>query len=225
MSQRITLLMVLFAAFAMIGCNKYIKSGIGGSTDVMLNRNSDEYTIKRLKTIEMDGKALFGIPGVGSNNKNQNKGGLIFKFNGIEIGKTPRFLPILTALGLGYGFTTLTQSVIKRNEANMYEYDQWGFPILKKSLLFNSRGANVGQLRTPFAMLIGVPVAGMVNNLLWEGSAASGLTNQMYYKLVDENPEVDIFTNPKYKIDYKHGLFNQKATIRADVMGATIKLK
>ena len=43
--------------------------------------------------------------------------------------------------------------------------------------------------------------------------------------LADENPDVDIFTNPKYKIDYKLGVFNQKATIRADVMGATLKLK
>jgi hypothetical protein len=74
-------------------------------------------------------------------------------------------------------------------------------------------------------MLIGVPVGGMINNLVWSGSATSGLTNQMYYRLVDENPDVDIFTNPKYKIDYKLGVFNQKATIRADVMGATLKLK
>ena len=81
------------------------------------------------------------------------------------------------------------------------------------------------KIRTPVALLLGVPVGGMVNNIVWSGSATSGLTNQMYYRLVDENPEVDIFTNPKYKIDYKRGVFGQKATIKADVMGATLKLK
>ena len=72
---------------------------------------------------------------------------------------------------------------------------------------------------------MGIPLAGMTNNFIWNGAALSGLTNQLYYKLADENPDVDVFINPKYKVDYKLGLFSQKATVNANVMGATLKLK
>ena len=188
-------------------CNQYIKSGMGGSTDVMLNRNSDEYTIKRLKPIELQGSSLFGIPGFGTNNKNKNKTGMIFKLNGFTLGSTPRILPILSFLSMTAVSAIFIQSVGGTvTDRQSQRFDQF-------------------KIRTPVALLLGVPGGGMVNNIVWSGSATSGLTNQMYYRLVDENPEVDIFTNPKYKIDYKLGVFGQKATIKADVMGATLKLK
>ena len=96
MNSKLILVFLAVASVFLTGCNKYIKSGIGGSTDVTLTRNSSEYDIKRLKSVELDGTALFGIPGFGTNNKNKNKGGLIFKFNGVAIGSTPRIVPILT---------------------------------------------------------------------------------------------------------------------------------
>jgi hypothetical protein len=34
---------------------------------------------------------------------------------------------------------------------------------------------------------------------------------------------VDVFLNPKYTIDYKMGLWKQSATVKAKIMGATIK--
>ncbi len=213
-STLISGLLLLSVSF-LTGCNKYIKSGIGGSTDVTLTRNSAEYDIKRLKPVELDGSALFGIPGFGTNNKNKNKGGLIFKFNGVAIGSTPRIAPILTMLGFTYGYGLIAQELITVNRTTTYT--DWS------GNTFRVKGR--GPLQLPFAMAIGLPLAGMTNNLVWQGSAASGLTNQMYYQLVDQNPDVDIFTNPKYKIDYKHRLFTQKATINANVMGATLKLK
>jgi hypothetical protein len=223
MQKLIFSIFLVLCALSFTSCNRYIKSGMGGSTDVTLNRNSDEYTIKRLKPIEMDGKALFGIPGLGENNRNRNKGGLIFKFNGIELGRTPRFLPILTMAGFSFAYTSLTQSLIKKDYDKMINSNG----TIKKTLFFNNDvySENFGRLKFPFAALLGVPIAGATNNLLWSGNAASGLTNQMYYRLVDENPDVDIFTNPKYTIDYKQGIFKQSATIKANVMGATLKLK
>jgi hypothetical protein len=188
-------------------CNQYIKSGIAGSTDVTLTRNSDEYTIKRLKPIELEGSSLFGIPGFGTNNRNKNKTGMVFKLNGFTIGSVPRILPILSFISTSVASGILVQSI--GGTVDNYQSNRFG----------------QYKINFPIAMLIGVPVGGMINNLVWSGSATSGLTNQMYYRLVDENPDVDIFTNPKYKIDYKLGVFNQKATIRADVMGATLKLK
>ena len=199
---------LLCLAIALLtSCNQYIKSGIAGSTDVSLTRNSDEYTIKRLKPIELEGSSLFGIPGFGTNNKNKNKTGMVFKLNGFTIGSVPRILPILSFLSTSVASGLLVQSI--GGTVNDYQSNRFG----------------QYKINFPIAMLIGVPVGGMINNLVWSGSATSGLTNQMYYRLVDENPDVDIFTNPKYKIDYKLGVFNQKATIRADVMGATLKLK
>jgi hypothetical protein len=188
-------------------CNQYIKSGIAGSTDVTLTRNSDEYTIKRLKPIELEGSSLFGIPGFGTNNRNKNKTGMVFKLNGFTIGSVPRILPIQSFISTSVASGILVQSI--GGTVDNYQSNRFG----------------QYKINFPIAMLIGVPVGGMINNLVWSGSATSGLTNQMYYRLVDENPDVDIFTNPKYKIDYKLGVFNQKATIRADVMGATLKLK
>jgi hypothetical protein len=202
---------LLCLAIALLtSCNQYIKSGIAGSTDVSLTRNSDEYTIKRLKPIELEGSSLFGIPGFGTNNKNKNKTGMVFKLNGFTIGSVPRILPILSFLSTSVASGLIIQSIAGQKEVQ--GPNQW-YTEYKN------------RMPTSVGILLGIPVGGMINNLVWSGSATSGLTNQMYYRLVDENPDVDIFTNPKYKIDYKLGVFNQKATIRADVMGATLKLK
>jgi hypothetical protein len=188
-------------------CSQYIKSGMGGSTDVVLHRNSDEYTIKRLKTIELQGNSLFGIPGFATNNRNKNKTGMVFKLNGFTLGSTPRILPILSFLSLSVSSGLIIQSLAGTvNDPQSDRYLDY-------------------KISLPVGIMLGIPVGGMINNFAWSGSATSGLTNQVYYKLVDENPDVDIFTNPKYKIDYKLGVFGQKASIRADVMGATIKLK
>jgi len=206
--MKLTQIALLCLAIVLLpSCSQYIKSGIAGSTDVTLNRNSDEYTIKRLKPVELEGSSLFGIPGFGTNNKNKNKTGMIFKLNGFTIGSVPRILPILSLVSMSVASTRLIQEI--------------------GGTVDNFRSDRYGEYKINFlgAMLLGVPLGGVVNNLAWSGSATSGLTNQMYYRLVDENPDVDIFTNPKYKVDYKLGVFGQKATIRADVMGATLKLK
>ena len=116
-------------------------------------------------------------------------------------------MPILTFLGMSAASGILIQEL--GGIVNNYQSSRYG----------------QYKINTPVAMLLGVPMGGIINNFAWRGSATSGLTNQMYYRLVDENPEVDIFTNPKYTIDYKQGIFKQSATIKANVMGATLKLK
>jgi hypothetical protein len=195
-------------------CSKYLQSGNGGFSDVSLNRNSDEYTMKRLKQIEMDGNAIFGIPGIGAqNNKNKNKTGLMFRFNGIEIGRTPRLMPIITMLGFTYGYGQLAQKVFGRGKETI----NTGFS--------NYTVEGDYRLRKGLQYIVAIPFAGASNNLLWDGVAASGLTNQVYYKLVDENPDVDVFINPKYKVDYRPGIFTQKAHVILNASGATIKMK
>lgn len=211
MKQVLAIACTLFVLLSNSSCSKFLKSGNGGFSDVSLNRNSDEYTLKRIKQIEMDGNAICGIPGIGAqNNKNKNKYGMVFRFNGIEIGATPRVLPIFTMVGLTWGYGQLAQSVFGRKKEEVYP------------------GVSVPgdyRLRGGLQYVIGLPFAGATNNLLWYGVAASGLTNQMYYQLVDENPDVDVFINPKYKIDYSLKLFTQKAKVYMNATGATLKIK
>jgi hypothetical protein len=217
-------LALAFIVFSTSSCSKYLQSGNGGFSDVSLNRTSDEYSIKRLKQIDMDGNAICGIPGLGAqNNKNKNKSGMMFRFNGIEIGRTPRIMPIITMLGFTVAYTALTQTVIKNNNVKIY-----GYETNKKNTFFvndDYYSDKLGSLRTGWAVLLGLPFAGATNNLLWNGVAASGLTNQVYYRLVDENPDVDVFVNPKYKVDYHPGIFTQKAHVILNATGATLKMK
>ena len=209
MKKNTIYLALAFIVISTSSCSKYLQSGNGGFSDVSLNRTSDEYSIKRLKQIELDGNAICGIPGLfgGQNNKNKNKSGMMFRFNGIEIGRTPRILPIITMVGFTLGYGAIAQSTFGIND--------------------NSNSSNFGEykLRGGLQYIIALPFAGVSNNLLWNGVAASGLTNQMYYQLIEENPDVDVFVNPKYKIDYKLGIFSQKAKVTANVTGATLKMK
>ena len=72
MTKRLQLLCsILLLCMIMTSCSRFIHSGNGGFSDVSLNRNSDEYTLKRLDPIELSGSSLFGIPGFGTNNKNK----------------------------------------------------------------------------------------------------------------------------------------------------------
>jgi len=207
-------ILLAFITFCTSSCSKYTQSGNGGFSDVSLNRNSDEYTIKRLKQIELDGNAICGIPGLGAqNNKNKNKSGLMFRFNGIEIGRTPRILPIITMLGFTYGYGYLAQTAFGRKKETI----NTGFGSYTVTGDF--------KLRKGLQYIVGLPFAGVTNNLLWDGVAASGLTNQVYYQLVNENQDIDVFINPKYKVDYHPGIFTQKAHVILNATGATLKMK
>jgi len=198
------LLITLFVTVT--SCSKYLQTGNGGFSDVSLNRNSDEYTIKRLNPIELNGNAICGIPGLGGkndNNKNKNKTGIMFRFNGVQIGRVSRIIPILTMIGFTFGYAELAQKAVGYKKSYPFDY----------------------KLNNGIQYLVALPFAGVSNNLLWNGVAASGLTNQINYQLIEDNPGIDVFVNPKYKIDYKLGIFTQKATVKADVTGATLKMK
>ncbi len=163
-----------------------------------LQRNSSEYEIKRLNEIEVSGKSFWGIPS-NSYNANKNKKGMIVRFNGLELGRTPKILPILTMVGYSFGVGGLLQETFGFKDNGNY------------------------KIGTVPSILLGLPIAGALNNVTWSGSAFSGATNELNYRLVTDNPNVDVFLNPKYTIDYKMGFWGQSANVKAKVMGATIK--
>ena len=179
-------------------CSNQLYTGNGALSDVSLQRNSSEYEIKRLNEIEVSGKSFWGIPS-NSYNANKNKKGMIVRFNGLELGRTPKILPILTMVGYSFGVGGLLQETFGFKDNGDY------------------------KIGTVPSILLGLPIAGALNNITWSGSAFSGATNELNYRLVTDNPNVDVFLNPKYSIDYKMGFWGQSATVKAKVMGATIK--
>ena len=189
---------VLAAITLLTSCSRQMYTGNGALSDVSLQRNSSEYEIKRLNEIEVSGKSFWGIPS-NSYNANKNKKGMIVRFNGLELGRTPKILPILTMVGYSFGVGG----------------------ILQETFGFKDNGDY--KLGTVPSLLLALPIAGAINNFSWSGSAFSGATNELNYRLVTDNPNVDVFLNPKYTIEYKMGFWRQSTNVKAKVMGATIK--
>lgn len=189
---------VLAAITLLTSCSRQMYTGNGALSDVSLQRNSSEYEIKRLNEIEVSGKSFWGIPS-NSYNANKNKKGMVVRFNGLELGRTPKILPILTMVGYSFGVGG----------------------ILQETFGFKDNGDY--KLGTVPSLLLALPIAGAINNFSWSGSAFSGATNELNYRLVTDNPNVDVFLNPKYTIEYKMGFWRQSTNVKAKVMGATIK--
>jgi len=189
---------VLAAITLLTSCSRQMYTGNGALSDVSLQRNSSEYEIKRLNEIEVSGKSFWGIPS-NSYNANKNKKGMVVRFNGLELGRTAKILPILTMVGYSFGVGG----------------------ILQETFGFKDNGDY--KLGTVPSLLLALPIAGAINNFSWSGSAFSGATNELNYRLVTDNPNVDVFLNPKYTIEYKMGFWKQSTNVKAKVMGATIK--
>ena len=153
---------------------------------------NNEYKISNIPEIEIQGKAFCGIPSNSKNNKNKN--GFLITFNGVPIGNTPSILPVLTLIG--YSFVNMI--------------------AINSIVVQNSRLNYIG------AYGIGLPIAGILNNLTCNNSALIDASSTLAYKLVKENPDVDVFFYPKYNINKKNGLFVQEATLIVRVSAATL---
>jgi len=204
------LLMILISVST--SCSKKLYSGNGAFSDISLTRNSSEYEVKRLNEIEVSGNSFWGIPS-NSYRSNKNKHGIIVRFNGIQLGKTPQIFPILTMAAYTFGVGDLIKSSFG------YKTEKY---VVGNTTIYTYKGnkPNVGLLPS---LVLALPISGALNNLTWKGSAFSGATNELNYRLVTDNPNVDVFLNPKYTIDYHFGFWRQTANIKAKVMGATIK--
>ena len=201
------LLLALICSFLMSSCAKSLLTSNGAKDNKPLIFNN-EYKTSNLAEISGEGKAFCGIPSFSKNNKNNNKNGFMFTFNGGTLGTTPRILPIISLIG--YSF--ISQTVVQRIGGTGDDgYSRLGF--------------------VP-SYIIGLPIAGMLNNLTWNNSALSGASATLNYRLVSENPKVDLFYYPKYEINKKNVfsdegiklkyLFVQDATLKARVSGATL---
>lgn len=224
---RLTILVFISISFLFGSCSKthIISTGARDSRPLIFN---NEYELTELKEIEVEGKSIFGIPSFAKNNKNKHTSGFLFYFNGVQLGHTPRIMPILTLVGLsaiGGCFIASVQDSRGQYSANDFT-----------STWFDQEY----QTFIPGAILT-LPITGAINNILWKNSASSGISRTLKYRLVNENPEIDIFYFPKYEVSKKNifsssdvtggksevklrYLWTQDVNVKARVKGAKIKL-
>ena len=209
MKYSVNALLLLAMVFLFASCAKKLLVTNGASSNSPL-LFSGEYKTENLKPIEVEGHAFWGIPSFKKNNRNNHKSGFLFYFNGVEVGRLPRIVPILTMLGYAYGSQQLIQTIGGRNNDGFGEY----------------------RLKFVPSLLLGLPLAGTLNNLMWNNAALSGASASMRYKLIEENPNVDVFFYPKYDLEKKNifsdgkvnlrYLWFQDANLKARVSGATL---
>jgi hypothetical protein len=125
-------------------------------------------------------------------------------------------LPTLTLVGYSFASQLVVQGAFGKKKT----VDNVSFEIEEYKLGF-----------VP-SYVIGLPIAGMFNNLTWNNSALSGASATLNYRLASEHPNVDLFYYPKYDVSKKNVfgeegiklkyLFVQDATLKARVSGATL---
>ena len=218
------LLLQSFLALAVMlqltSCKTQMVISNGAFSDISLVRDSKDYSIKRLGEINTESKAFFGIPVDKSLNKKQ---GIIFRFNGVNITGTKGFLPVLSMIGL-----SLTTGYFI-NEIVGYKKE----PAVRNGITYNFTETSnkfklgLGTSGYIVPMIIGsilaIPVSGAINNQIWSGSSYSRAAYNANSKLLQDNPNIDVFLNPKYEIERKGGLWTQHTSFKVKVMGAILK--
>ena len=204
---------LLFSLVSLMGCSstKYLSSGAKDNKPLLFE---DEYELSKLNEINLEGSAFWGIPLTSELTKEaKNKSGHLFTFNGVNISKSTKLLPILSMLGYtaatGYGLRLLFGT--KEVESGGY-YDPYTNVFIPYYEL---------KPRLPLipALLIGVPIAGTLNNLIFSNSALGAAGAALNYKLIIDNPEIDLFYYPKYTINNDVKIWTQKATLKSYAKG------
>ncbi len=205
---------ILLSLFAIVlsSCRSQVGVSNGAYSDISLNRDSKEYTITRLKEINSESNAIFGIPTDKSMNKKQ---GLIVRFNGINLTASKRFWPIVSMVGL----TFVTGKMISAAGGYKEETIKTGSGSYAFEYTMESDKPKIGM---GLASIIALPISGFINNQLWDGSL-SRASWEANSKLLQDNDGIDVFLNPKYDIDVKRGIWTQNAKLKLRAMGAKIK--
>jgi hypothetical protein len=223
--MKVKLTLILVASLLLSSCSRtYLVSNGASDNRPLLFEN--EYNLSEVKEIEVKGRAFFGVPSFSKNNRNNHTSGMLFYFNGIQLGKTPRILPLASLISM----SLLSGSILNAIFPGDYKYNS-----RKKEYEYKG---GVGVI--PGAIL-SLPITGMINNLAWSNSAYSGASRTLKYNLIKENPDIDLFFYPKYDIQRKHVysgsditggepklelkyLWVQDATIKGRCKGAKLKL-
>ncbi len=197
MRKIISITLLISVLFSFTGCSSYLQTANGAYSDISLTRDPDGYTVKRLAEVKETGKAFWGIP---KNNKNK-KQGMIFRFNGINLDQANGFWPTLSLIGMStFGSLTIAGII----NPGWFYYEEYATLLLSTAIT--------------------LPITGAINNAIWSNSAYQTAAFNLNSKLLVQNPDVDVFLNPKYEVYKNNGLWSQEAKIKANVMGARIKV-
>jgi hypothetical protein len=204
-------LMLIFSLF-FSSCSNQVISGSGGYSDVALNRNSSEYDIKRLKEVEVIGNSFWGIPYM-KNKESKNKSGFIFRFNGVSMFRTPSILPVMTLLSTSIFLGQALEPVFG------YKKETFG----TGNYAYTIENLDKPNLHWAIISVLTLPITGAINNQVYSNIAVSNAMHEMNYQLVKQNPDIDVFSNPKYNIYNQTGFWKTEANVKANVLGSRIR--
>jgi len=77
----------------------------------------------------------------------------------------------------------------------------------------------------PIGVIGGIFLGGAINNSIWSRTSYNVAQKEANLRLISENPEIDLFVYPKYKVETKVGLFTNKSNITIYTKGAKLKTK
>ena len=208
----------LLTLVSLIGCSstKYMSNGAKDNEPLLFE---DEYELSKLNEINLEGSAFWGIPLSSELTKEaKNKSGYLFTFNGVNISKSSKILPILSLIGYSVTTGVILNSIAgSRQVKDGFDTDYYTGQLVQRY---------ISKPRLPLVagIIIGVPIAGALNNLTFSNSALGAAGSSLNYKLITENPEIDLFYYPKYTINTEMSIWKQKATLKANLLGAKLKL-
>ncbi len=189
------LFVALIVILSSCGRQEY-QTGSKGFADVSLTRNSSEYSAKRLKEVEAASSSFWGIPSAVRSNGVKGKG-MIVRVNGVELAGFSHgpILPVLSLIGYTAGLGALASSVGNYGD---------------------------GNIKLPLACLVSLPVAGFLNEMTWRGAQIKTIQRSIDNSLLVENSNVDVFFNPRYKVEQHNGIWHSSTNVKANVIGATL---
>lgn len=199
------LTLTLTIAILLSSCSRKLLVSSGANSNEPLVFNG-EYKFDTLEPITVAGKAIFGIPTSSYLGPYKNKNGFLFTFNGVEVGRTPKILPILTMVTFSFCSARLVQAIGGEKTTNV---GAW----------YSESKPNISFIP---AIILGLPIAGATNNFLWQSSAFSGASSCFRYRIIEENPDIDLFIYPKYKVEYKSGIWTQSSSLTGRAIGASL---
>jgi hypothetical protein len=206
------ILLVSAVLITLSGCRSTLNTGNGGYTDLSLTVNPSDYELVRLEEIKSNTKQIAGIP------LDKNVGldyGHVDRFYSFSSASTKnqgsaayRLQPILTLAVLELPILYLSGQLWK---VRSYDFDNNG----------NYRETHPYRGLAFMTFVIGSGISAAYNNALWDPSKRA--IQRLNREIVDKNPDVDVFLNPKYKIERNQGIFQSEATVRLNAMGAKIE--
>jgi hypothetical protein len=187
----------VFVMVAFSSCLTQVRTIDSVEAEAVLTVHPDQYTMYRLPEVKQSSSALWGIPA----STRKQEPGLSYYINGVRIDRGGRVWSTVSLLGLTAASTAL-----------MNEY------LFTKPVFGTEKGA--GELF--LSALVSLPVAGAINNQLWQYSSESAAGTEASNLLIRTNPGMDVYVVPRIKVQTHRGLWSQTSEVTISAIGARL---